>query len=181
MKPAYIVHSLPRRVHLRAPPLAAHPEACRRIAERLAEEPGAHDMVSVRVSTGSVVLVSKERDLDPEALLGRLNELVRAEHDENGTPLADLPHAPPGPTNIARSVARAFSHLNADVRTHLHHRADLAALVPVVFATLGLVQIAVTRKMPAPAWFNLLWWSLRSFLSFNMVAIAEEPRAGGGP
>ena len=28
--------------------------------------------------------------------------------------------------------------------------------------------------MPVPTWFNLLWWSLRSFMTFNIRAVEEE-------
>jgi hypothetical protein len=40
----------------------------------------------------------------------------------------------------------------------------------------GLVEVAATGKLPAPAWFNLLWWSLRSFMTFNPGAVEEQTR-----
>jgi hypothetical protein len=50
---------------------------------------------------------------------------------------------------------------------HAIARADLGTILPVIFASAGLAELAITRKMPVPAWFNLLWWSLRAFMTFN--------------
>jgi len=71
-------------------------------------------------------------------------------------------------------VARAFSEINGDVRRALDDRADLGTIMPVIFFTLGLVEIAGTRKLPAPAWFNLLWWSMRSFMTFNPTVTGQN-------
>ena len=74
----------------------------------------------------------------------------------------------------------AVAGINADVRAALDQRADLGTLLPVVFAIAGLVEVGATGKMPVPTWFNLLWWSLRSFMSFNIRAVEEEVQDGGG-
>lgn len=109
-----------------------------------------------------------------------LERLIANERDEQGRTLTSMgPERMPGPTKIARAVAHAFSEINADVRASLDHRADLGTLLPVVFFGLGLGEVAVTKKMPAPAWFNLLWWSLRSFMTFNQGAMEEEARSNG--
>ncbi|KYF64870.1 hypothetical protein, partial [Sorangium cellulosum] len=141
-------------------------------------------VVTARPATGSVIVERLEGGLDPERLRGRLAELVSEARGDDGRPLAaPLPDAHPGPTRVARAVAHAFAGINADVREALDYRADLGTLLPVVFATAGLAEVGVTRRMPAPAWFNLLWWSLRWFMTFNQGAVSEELRhaAGGAP
>lgn len=177
-----VTHALDHRARLRAPSLAGHRAAAVRIAERLAREPG-HDVVTINPRTGSVLIESTSAPLDLEAIRAHLARLLAEERDEAGRPLrSHRPGRHPGPTRVARAVAHAFAGINADIRAGLDHRADLGTLLPVIFAAGGLVEVAVTRKLPAPAWFNLLWWSIRSFMTFNMSAVEEEThRTSGEP
>lgn len=177
MTPREIVvvgHVLPRRVRLAAPPLAGQRAACERVARALAEDPLVR-RVTVRHATGSVILEADEGPLPAAALLDRLRALVSEERDEQGRPLPDLgPEDQPGPTRIARAVVGAVAGINADVAEALDHRADLGTLLPVLFAALGVAEVGTTGKAPVPTWFNLLWWSLRSFMTFNIRAVEEQ-------
>ena len=178
MAVAQIVHELPWRVRLRAPDLMHQPAACQRIAEKLLSESAA-DRIRVQPTTGSVLLEADERTLDAEALRRRLEELVLDEHDEEGRPIVQRGHHP-GPTRIASAVAHAFARINDDVREALDGRADLGSLLPVFFFTGGTLEVLSSKKIPAPPWFNLLWWSIRSFMTFNVEAVEEERRNGNG-
>lgn len=178
--PVLVAHALERRVRLRAPALVGHHRACEQVAEQLAAEVGC-DVVTVRPVTGAVIVERDEGGLDPEQLRNRLAELVSTLRDEEGRPLtAPRLGGEPGPTRIARAVAQAFVAINADVREVMDHRADLGTLLPVFFAAAGLTEIGVTRRLPVPAWFNLLWWSLRSFMTFNPAALSKEQRNATG-
>ncbi|MGK3995429.1 HMA2 domain-containing protein [Sorangium sp. So ce1024] len=178
--PVLVAHVLERRVRLRAPALAGHRGACERVAEQLSADP-ACEVVRVRPATGSVIIERLEGGLDAERLRGRLVELVNEARDDEGHLLsASRPDAHPGPTRVARALTHAFAGINADVREALDYRADLGTLLPVVFATAGLAEVGVTRRLPVPAWFNLLWWSLRWFMTFNQGAVSEEQRSAGG-
>jgi hypothetical protein len=176
-----LVHRLPHRVRLRASALVGHPDVCRRLAEMLVmAEPGV-ERVEVRPWTGSVIAWSEDGTVDAERVRALLSNLVAEEHDEQGRRLTGArPDHMPGPTRVARAVAHAFAEINADIREALDHRADLGTLLPVLFFSLGLVEVGVTRKLPAPAWFNLLWWSLRSFMTFNQGAVEQEQKAEDG-
>jgi hypothetical protein len=177
--PVLVEHALERRVRLRSPALVGCRGACERIAEELARQPGC-EVVTVRPLTGSVVVERGEGALDPEGLRARLTDLVARALDDEGHPLgAPPPGGQPGPTRVARAVARAFVAINADVRAAMDDRADLGTILPVVFASAGFAEVGVTGKLPAPAWFNLLWWSLRSFMTFNPGALLEEIRDDG--
>ena len=172
-----IAQTLPRRVRFLIPRLAWHREACDRVARAGAHEPGVA-RVTVRPATGSVIVEGDEGTLDAAALQARLAELVRDERDEHGRPIAELrPHDYPGPTRVARAVVSAASSINGDVRAALDERADLGTLLPVIFAAAGLAEVGVTGEMPVPSWFNLLWWSLRSFMTFNLQAVEEVEHA----
>jgi hypothetical protein len=83
---------------------------------------------------------------------------------------------------VARAVASAVAGVNADLRAALDDRADLGTILPVIFAALGFAKVASTGKLPRPTWFNLFWWSLRSFMTFNVRAVEEQvhPENGKG-
>lgn len=172
---ARVVHTLPRRVHLRAPILAGRREPLERAARALAEGADLARVIA-RPVTGSVIVEEDEgRPLDAADLARRLSALVGEARDEEGRPIHDLePEEHPGPTRIARAVAHAVAGINTDIRAALDDRADLGTILPVLFAAAGMVEVAKTRKMPVPTWFNLLWWSLRSFMTFNLRAVEEE-------
>ncbi len=168
-----ICHVQPHRVRLRVPALSGERAACERVARALAGEDFAR--LTVRPSTGSVIVEDPARPLDAAALARRLEDLCRAERDQEGRPLGEPPPGNhPGPTRIARAVAHAAAGINADVRAALDDRADLGTLLPVLFAAGGVAELVTTGKMPVPTWFNLLWWSLRSFMTFNIRAVEEE-------
>ena len=176
-----VCQALPGRVHLLVPRLAWHRQAADRVAQALGAS-GAFARVRVRVPTGSVIVEDGAGPLDSSALAGRIRELVRGERDDEGRPLADLrPEDHPGPTRIARAVVHAVSGINADVRAALDDRADLGTFLPVFFAAAGLVEAGSTGELPVPTWFNLLWWSLRSFMTFNIRAVEEEVQEDGDP
>lgn len=177
---AAVRHTLPHRVHLVAPRLAWRREACARVARALGEM--GYARVALRPTTGSVVVEDDDRPIDAAAILARLEELIAAERDDEGRALSSLgPEDHPGPTRVARAVAHAVAGVNADVRAALDDRADLGTVLPVLFAAAGIVEVGATGEMPVPTWFNLLWWSLRSFMTFNVRAVEDEARDGPTP
>jgi hypothetical protein len=169
-----IRQALPRRVRLSAPPLAYRRDACARVARQIADE-GSFAKVTVRPVTGSLIVEGEPGTLRAERLTQRLAELVGAERDEQNRPITEVsPEPQPGPTRIARAVAHAVAGINADIRASLDERADLGTILPVIFALSGIAEVASTSEMPIPTWFNLLWWSLRSFMTFNIEAVEAE-------
>jgi hypothetical protein len=172
-----LVHGLPRRVRLRSRAIVGQRDACLRVAEKLAMMDPSCERVEVRPWTGSVIVEREDGTLDAEAVRKMLEQLVAEERDEQGRKLTDGHDALPGPTRVAKAVAHAFAEINGDVRSALDHRADLGTLMPVLFFSLGLIEVGVTKKLPAPAWFNLVWWSIRSFMTFNQGAVEQEGKA----
>lgn len=174
-----IVHQMPRRVRLRAGLLVGHHEVCRRIAEKFMSADQSSTRVEIRPSTGSVIVEREDGTLDAEALRELLSRIVSEEMAAvPSSRRFPVPERMPGPTRVANTVARAFSEINGDVRRALDGHADLGTILPVVFFSLGLVEVAATRRLPAPAWFNLLWWSLRSFMTFNPTATGQDNPEG---
>ncbi len=175
-----VVHQMPRRVRLRASLLVGHREICKRVAEKLMGADPTPMRIEIRPSTGSVIVERDEGMLDAESLRELVQRIVSEEMaDVPSSRRFAIPERMPGPTRVANTVARAFLEINGDVRRALDGRADLGTILPVVFFSLGLVEVAATRKLPAPAWFNLLWWSLRSFMTFNPAATGQEQTESG--
>lgn len=177
-----VEHALPHRVRLRVPLIACNHEACERIAAALAAALGTLE-VAVRTVTGSVIVSDPERELDGQAIAQQLDAIVAADRDEEGRPLSrpapGIEH--PGPTRVARAVAHAVAGVNADVRAALDDHADLGTILPVFFAAAGVAEAATEHRLPVPTWFNLLWWSLRSFMTFNIRAVEDEVLEGEEP
>jgi hypothetical protein len=131
--------------------------------------------VTVRPATGSIIVEGEGAGGEAERLLSRARELLRDACDDEGRLLSALRREDrPGPTRVARAVVHAAVAVNDDMRAALDDRADLGTLLPVVFAAAAVAKIGATGEMPVPTWFNLLWWSLRSFMTFNINALEEE-------
>ena len=176
-----VVHRLPRRVRLRASLLVGHRDICERVVAKFMESDRTSERVEIRPSTGTVIVERDDGTLDADALRELLERIVSEEMAEVPTSRRfAVPERMPGPTRVAHTVARAFSEINGDVRRALDGRADLGTILPVIFFSLGLVEVAATRKLPAPAWFNLLWWSMRSFMTFNPVATGHDDIGNNG-
>jgi len=165
----WIAHALPHRVRIQAPLLASRPEVCRRMAETLTQSLPI-ERVTVNIITGSFIVEARPGNIEMEALLARFRECVAAE-------VQQFPSTISGPTKVARSVARAFSALNADMRGGLGHRADLTVLLPVFLGTAAVAQLVTAGRVPGPAWFNFTWWAFRSFLTFHKDAGGEDDLA----
>ena len=42
------------------------------------------------------------------------------------------------------------------------------------------LNVLISEELPGPSWFNALWWSLRSFMTFNVDAVESEMAGGNG-
>lgn len=166
-------HVVPWRVHLRSRALVGQRQACEATAERLANEID-FDSISVRPLTGSVVVVRMGGNLDAEAIRRRLVELIALGRTAEGRPLADERRRLEGNTRVARAVASAVRTLNDRVREALDSEADLKILVPIALATASMLQPALTGRLSGPPWSQLLWYSLRSFMTLNREAIDTD-------
>jgi hypothetical protein len=180
-----VVHVLRQRAHLRAPALARHRNACQRVADRLAEQFEGH-RIAVRPETGSVIVEVKTGQVDAGSLADRLALLVAAEHDDEQRSLLEPRPVKGRPSDLARAIAGACHGLNADVRAALDGQGDIASIVPVVLAASSAIQVMRLGEIAAVPWYNLLWYSVRSFLSLNPAAtaaarVAADEGASGEP
>lgn len=169
-----LVHRLPSRIRLRCPELVGHPEATR-IASELAGEAGV-ERVGIRPTTGSVIVEGHPGELDAERIALRLSQLIADFEADSARSREGVEAAT---TRLAEVIGRSLRLLNAQVREALHGEADLGSLAPLFLTFASLVEVSVTRKLPAPSWSTLLWYSLRSFIVFNPeIAPANSGKRG---
>jgi hypothetical protein len=168
-----VVQTLPGRVHLRVRSLRRHRDVCQRVANQLATDRD-YDRVSIRPLTGSVI-IEREAPLDSAGVVEHVSTVLSGEAAEL-TRQTDA-NSPPA-TRLAVALATAVRGLNIDLNQALEGEADLATLGPFALVTLAVVEVSRTGNLPAPPWSSLVWYALRSFISFNASAISKAKAAG---
>jgi hypothetical protein len=184
--PRYIqvVSVLPGRVRLRLSWLHGHPDEATRVAHGLAKLPGLAT-VEVRTKSGSVLCFCDEpTPADMEAVVaGVVSETRRLTGVEHVVPLGREPPrelAPPLATAaIAREVSAFFRSINADVLRATDGAFDLGTAVTTGFVVAGAVEVAIEGEIVPPPWFNLAWWGIRTFISFEQGQAADATAQSG--
>ena len=176
---AVVVHAVPGRTRLRVRVRAELLSPAR--AERLADElTAATGITKVEINrrTGGI-LVSHVPTLGAADVAALAYTALSAMSDEAPAPAAGVP----GITGIAREVHRMFVEADRDLREATDGMLDLGTATTLTLATAGALEVAVTQKLPVPPWFNLAWWSFRTFMTTieDKVASAYGTPPSAGP
>jgi hypothetical protein len=179
-----LVHELPGRLRMRLPWLRQQPDEARGLADALARLDVSMD-VALRPWTGSLLC-----RYDPERIDGE--RIVAAVRRETGVASVRRPgeHAPELDAGIRRAAGvrasrfssamrESFRGINRSVMRQTEGHLDLGALAALGFLALGAAEIASMRRLPAPPWFNLAWWSFRTLTIFGEDEEGEESTEGG--
>ena len=172
-----IVHVSDGRIRLRLAWLHHAPDDATTLADALAALPGMVE-VSVRPRTGSVLCAYDPDLLDAERIVTTVRRHTRvAAVLRPGEQLPEPPRGRAVPTgsSVARAMAASFSAIDRDVLAATDGRLDLGTLTGLGFLAAGAAEIAATRTLPAPPWFNLAWWALRTFTLFDHSAPEPPP------
>ena len=167
----HIVHSGAGRLRLRLGWLRAAPQEAPALADHLASLNGMIE-AAVRPWTGSVLCQYDPKKLDEGRILAAVRRHTRVtvtlRPGEEPPPQA-VERAEPGApaSSLARAVAQSFAAINEEVLASTDGRLDLGILTSLGFMTAGAAEIAVTQQLPAPPWFNLAWWAVRTFTTFE--------------
>lgn len=166
-----VVHSIEGRLRLRLPWLRQAEAEANELADRIAEWPGVIE-VQVRPFTGSVLCYYESAVVAADELVARIAALANVERivplGEEPPPVR--PVAQPGDgkrSSIARAVARSIREINADTMNATQGRLDLGTIAALGFIGAGAFEVLATRQLPAPPWFNLAWWALQTFTTFE--------------
>ena len=167
---AVVVHELVGRTRLRVPAELLTAERAERLADALTAVAGVAK-VEINIRTGGV-LVSHAPSLLAADLSARAGATLASLHAE-GVPLP--PADGKGMTGIARELHRLFVDADRDLRKATEGMLDLGTATTLTMLTAGAVEIAVTQKLPVPPWFNLAWWSFRTFMTtIEVKAVAAH-------
>jgi hypothetical protein len=174
----HLVHELSGRLRLRLSWVRDAPAEATAVADLLAAVPG---MIEVRVRplTGSVLCLYDPQRLSADRILATLREaggadlIVLPGEAEPAEEAELLRRARHEGNAIACAAAGLFRGLNLDVLRFTEGRLDLGTLVALVFVAAGAAQVASSRKLPAPPWFNLAWWAFRTFTTMEKPAIRK--------
>ncbi len=163
-----IVHVLPGRLRLRLPWLCEEPDEATALADRLASLHRSMD-VEVRIATGSVLCRFDPGSLAADAIVAETRQQVGASsvlRPGERLPRPEPEPAPGGPqgeSQLITALSEGMRGMNRELMTATGGRLDLGAVAGLGFLAAGAAEIAVTRRVPAPPWFNLAWWAFRTF------------------
>jgi hypothetical protein len=180
-------HSAPGRVRLGLWWLQESTDEAASLAEALARLEGVI-RVTARPFTGSVLCEYDPTQTGEDAVLEavrahtRVQTILRPGERAREDDLAGYERivATEG-TTIARALARTFRRMNLDVVKATDGWLDIGTVATLAFFSAGFVEVARTRRLSAPPWFNLAWWAFRTFTEVERKAIASaEPLSGPG-
>lgn len=176
-----LVHSLPGRVRLRLWWLHEDATQATSIADELAAIPGMRE-VQIRPFTGSVLCQYEPDLLDQERILAVVSqvtgvELVVRPGEEELIEEAELMAFTIEESRLAKAAAAAFKGIDADILRATGGRMDLGMVLALGFVSIGATEIAVTRKVPLPNWFDLAWWAFQAFQALERDALQQAESA----
>jgi len=166
-----VVHQLPGRTRLLSAVLRRDEGRCEKLADALTAMRGIRE-VRVRPYTGTV-LVSHDRSLTANTIAEAAGHMleVRVLARGGNPPLPD--HVPPL-SSVAKNLAHMVREIDRDIRRKSDGSVDLGTLVTLGLLGAGAAEVVATGTMPAPPWFNLAWWGIRTFVSAEHEEIEAD-------
>jgi hypothetical protein len=162
---ARIAHHLPERTRLLLRGHGLAEEDQQRIVVALGSIAGVRT-VKVNPRTASV-LCTHEPSIDPTTLEQAVAAAVTATE----------PRPRPGTSAVARALALLFRDLNREVLDATEGRLDAPTLASLTFLVAGALGLAQKERISPPPWFNLAWWSFRTFVTLEgetIQAVADD-------
>jgi hypothetical protein len=175
-----LVHVLPGRARLRLSWLRGDEGAATALADGLVKLPGV-TQVDVRLHTGSVLSRYDPGRVHIDRIVEEIGRLTGvAQVVLPGQPLPPPPRRRLGKSALAHEVSAFFRGLNADVLRATDGSLDLGTAVTTTFVIAGALGVTLQHELSAPPWFNLAWWGVRTFISFEQEEPDEPAREDGG-
>ena len=178
---AYLAHQCPGRIRFRLRWLRDDPATAARIAEAVAALDGVAD-VEVKAFTGSVRV-----RFDPERTSGErvtrallratgLPRLTRAGAETDDELELIFHSAGSAGSELARALVGAIRSLDGDLLRRSAGEVSLGTLVSLGFLGTAAARLARTGRLDLPEWYQLVWWSFRTFTTAeaDLIAGIEE-------
>jgi hypothetical protein len=172
-----IAHRLPGRLRVRLPFLRRRREKLEQAAERLTDVGGVLE-VRGHPFTGSLLVHFDPVRTDEETILAALREGTGVHLLVGPGEPRPAPRVVPGEpaSAVGRATVEAFRALDEDVLRLTGNGMDLGVLATLGFLAAGALEVAVTRRLPVPPWFNLAWMGFRTFMTLEAAAVRDGGR-----
>lgn len=148
-----------------------------RAAERLTDLEGVLE-VRGHPFTGSLLVRFDPVRTNEEAILAALRETTGVQLVVGPEETRPAPRVVPGEpaSAVGRVTVEAFRALDEDVLRLTGGGMDLGVLATLGFLAAGALEVAITRRLPVPPWFNLAWMGFRTFMTVEAAAVRDGGR-----
>jgi hypothetical protein len=175
-----VAHALPGRIRLKIGALKGDFVTAHALLDVIADLAGVAD-VDVSPATGSVLVVYDDGTTTARRLAELAAALSPLVPDVPEDHLKELLAAGPGiahqATDAAGTIRAAMSGLNGGVAT-LSGGVDLAVLVPVGLAALGVGSLLLAESAVLPEWYTFLWFAFGTWVALNAATSHAASEAG---
>jgi len=151
--PVQTAHCLPGRIRFRIPSLIDDSQQADLLREKLPTLRGVESL-NVTVSTGSVLVCYREKELPGELLFAALVRLLGLEKELETTPQ---------PT-VVKELRSVMDSLNRVVYDRTAGLLDFQSSILILLAAVGVKKLMDGRANVLPAGATLLWWGLNRLL-----------------
>jgi hypothetical protein len=149
--PIRVVHSLPGRIRFEVPSLRGADDAGLAWVEDFQSLEGLK-RIEVSTISGSVLIVYREAEVDPQLLFGALARMLRLDSELERSPSPAL----------MRELRDVGKSLNRSVYDGTSGMLDLWSLLVIALAVMGAKKVLQSGWASFPTGFTLLWWALNS-------------------
>lgn len=166
-----LVHAIPGRIRLQCGQLKGNPDLMAEIIGNLQAVPAVTQVKGNPVTGSLLIFFDPQRALTKQStrqvlavlkvIAPNLTSLQVSQYLKPG------PVTPGSPAPLAGSIAHFFGILNTTVGNALGG-IDLKVLLPVTLFFLG-IRGMISEKATPPAWYNLLWFALATFMMFHPI------------
>jgi hypothetical protein len=175
-----LVHAIPGRIRVRIPRIKNDPDYAARIGERLRALPGITGVEASPVTASVVVRYDEAATSFPDLIPG-LSETFRAhllpeiERERIEAMLRASPNGSAATTTLTSRVYSFFGAVDQGLGQATAGNLDLRILLPVTLFVLGMIRLLSQSNVPAPTWFDLIWFSFGTFMALNAPLPAAMP------
>ena len=164
-----LVHALPGRVRLHCGRLKGNPHLMAEIIGNLKAVP-VFTQVEGNPVTGSLLIFFEPQKVLTKQHLRQIGVILKVVSPglttaQVGRYLKPGPAPARAPAPLAGSIAQFFSTVNTTVGNALGGM-DLTIMLPVSLLVLGIRGFIIEKASP-PAWYNLLWFALSTYVMFH--------------
>jgi len=170
----HVAHAIPGRIRLKIDRLKGDATLAQTMRERVRSLPGVQH-VETNATTGSLLVLYDEGvagwSEHQRPLVQTVASMWGLRPDEVRRHLAHPSNGHWGARAIRpHHVKGFFSSLNEQVES-VTGGVGLTLLVPLALVLLGIRGALVADRVPAPRWYDLLWFGFAAFLMLNVAGV----------